>query len=180
MASVPKVLRAEIDKANKRLKRLAAAGIKSQAAEIALTALQRPNFNLGRNPTLSQVEQTKRIVERFLKAETSTIRGYKSVEKRQQEGLSKWLDSVGLSNVKGEIVNELTKLNRMGIRLRDIIQVLNIPSDVIIREMGLAAEASALDAFMFRLIEDYKDAIKSPKKPRKRVQRKPRNRRKRR
>lgn len=161
MAKVPKELRAAIDKANKRIKRLAAAGIKSYAAERALSALNQPNFNLGRKPTLSRIEQTKRIVEQFLKAETSTVKGAKAVAKRQAEGFSRYFKEIGLSHVAEDVKAGLSQLYQSGIRLEDLVSTLNYPSEHVMREMGLAAENDALDAFLQRLVDEYTDTLQS-------------------
>lgn len=159
MAKVPKELRAAIDKANKRLKRLAAAGIKSYAAERALTALNQNNFNLGKKPTLSKIEQTKRIVEQFLKAETSTVRGAKAVAKKQAAGFAQYFKEIGLGHVSDKVKQGLSDLYKAGIRLEDLINTLNYPSEYIMREMGLAAENDALDVYLQRLADEYNDTL---------------------
>ena len=89
-------LRLLIKRGNTRLKRLLAAGIKSPAAERALSALGgAQNFNLGKNPTKSYEALVRRVVTRFLKAETSTVSGYKKVEKKWREGIKQQYRDMG-------------------------------------------------------------------------------------
>ena len=88
LTAAQKELRALIKRANTRLKRLAAAGITSPAAERALSALGgATDFNLGKKPTKSREMAIARAVKKFLKAETSTVSGYKAVEKKRREGI---------------------------------------------------------------------------------------------
>ena len=97
-------LRLLIKRGNTRLKRLLAAGIKSPAAERALTALGgAQNFNLGKNPTKSYEALVRRVVTRFLKAETSTISGHKKVEKKRAEGIKQQFRDMGVTASEADI-----------------------------------------------------------------------------
>ena len=97
-------LRLLIKRGNTRLKRLLAAGIKSPAAERALAALGgAQNFNLGKNPTKSYEALVRRVVTRFLKAETSTVSGYKKVEKKRAEGIKQQFRDMGVTASDADI-----------------------------------------------------------------------------
>ena len=101
-------LRLLIKRGNTRLKRLLAAGIKSPAAERALTALGgAQNFNLGKNPTKSYEALARRVVTRFLKAETSTVSGYKKVEKKRREGIKQQYRDMGVTASETDIKKAL-------------------------------------------------------------------------
>lgn len=101
-------LRLLIKRGNTRLKRLLAAGIKSPAAERALTALGgAQNFNLGKNPTKSYEALVRRVVTRFLKAETSTVSGYKRVEKKRAEGIKQRFRDMGVTASEADIKKAL-------------------------------------------------------------------------
>ena len=101
-------LRLLIKRGNTRLKRLLAAGIKSPAAERALTALGgAQNFNLGKNPTKSYEALVRRVVTRFLKAETSTVSGYKKVEKERREGIKQQYRDMGVTASDADISRAL-------------------------------------------------------------------------
>ena len=98
LTAAQKELRRLIKRANTRLKRLEAAGIKSPAAERALSALGgAKNFNLGKNPTKSYEALVRRVVTRFLKAETSTVSGFKMVEKKRREGIKQQYRDMGVT-----------------------------------------------------------------------------------
>ena len=101
-------LRLLIKRGNTRLKRLLAAGIKSPAAERALAALGgAQNFNLGKNPTKSYEALVRRVVTRFLKAETSTVSGYKRVEKKRAEGIKQRFRDMGVTASEADIKKAL-------------------------------------------------------------------------
>lgn len=104
LTAAQKELRLLIKRGNTRLKRLLAAGIKSPAAERALSALGgAQNFNLGKNPTKSYEALVRRVVTRFLKAETSTVSGYKKVEKKRAEGIKQQFRDMGVTASEADI-----------------------------------------------------------------------------
>ena len=108
LTAAQKELRLLIKRGNTRLKRLLAAGIKSPAAERALTALGgAQNFNLGKNPTKSYEALVRRVVTRFLKAETSTVSGYKAVEKKRREGIVQAFKDRGVTATEDDISRAL-------------------------------------------------------------------------
>lgn len=108
LTAAQKDLRVLIKRANTRLKRLTAAGIKSPAAERALTALGgAQNFNLGKNPTKSYEALVRRVVTRFLKSETSTVSGYKRVEKKRAEGIKQRFRDMGVTASEADIKKAL-------------------------------------------------------------------------
>lgn len=104
LTAAQKELRLLIKRGNTRLKRLLAAGIQSPAAERALSALGgAQNFNLGKNPTKSYEALVRRVVTRFLKAETSTVSGYKKVEKKRAEGIKQQFRDMGVTASDADI-----------------------------------------------------------------------------
>lgn len=108
LTAAQKELRLLIKRGNTRLKRLLAAGIKSPAAERALSALGgAQNFNLGKNPTKSYEALVRRVVTRFLKAETSTVSGYKRVEKKRAEGIRQQFRDMGVTASDADIKKAL-------------------------------------------------------------------------
>lgn len=108
LTAAQKESRRLIKRANTRLKRLTAAGIKSPAAERALAALGgAKDFNLGKNPSKSYEMLVKRVVTRFLNAETSTVSGYKRVEKKRREGIRQQFRDMGVTAAEAEIDSAL-------------------------------------------------------------------------
>lgn len=108
LTAAQKELRLLIKRGNTRLKRLLAAGIISPAAERALSALGgAQNFNLGKNPTKSYEALVRRVVTRFLKAETSTVSGYKRVEKKRAEGIKQRFRDMGVTASEADIKKAL-------------------------------------------------------------------------
>ena len=108
LTAAQKDLRILIKRGNTRLKRLLAAGIKSPAAERALSSLGgAQNFNLGKNPTKSYEALVRRVVTRFLKAETSTVSGYKRVEKKRAEGIKQRFRDMGVTASEADIKEAL-------------------------------------------------------------------------
>ena len=104
LTAAQKELRLLIKRGNTRLKRLLAAGIKSPAAERALSALGgAQNFNLGKNPTKSYEALVRRVVTRFLKAETSTVSGYKKKKKKRAEGIKQQFRDMGVTASDADI-----------------------------------------------------------------------------
>lgn len=108
LTAAQKELRALIKRANTRLKRLTAAGIQSPAAERALSALGgATDFNLGKKPTKSREMAIARAVKKFLKAETSTVGGYKRVEKKRAEGIKQQFRDMGVTASEADIKKAL-------------------------------------------------------------------------
>lgn len=104
LTAAQKELRRLIKRAETRRKRLEGAGIESPALERALAALGgATSFNLGKNPTKSWEMMLKRVVKRFLKAETSTISGYKRVEKKRREGIKQQYRDMGVTASDADI-----------------------------------------------------------------------------
>ena len=108
LTAAQKELRRLIKRAETRRKRLERAGIESPALERALAALGgATSFNLGKNPTKSWEMMLKRVVKRFLKAETSTISGYKRVEKKRLEGIKQQYRDMGVTASEADIKKAL-------------------------------------------------------------------------
>ena len=108
LTAAQKELRALIKRANTRLKRLTAAGIQSPAAERALSALGgATDFNLGKKPTKSREMAISRAVKKFLKAETSTVSGFKNVEKKRREGIKQQFRDMGVTASEKDIADAL-------------------------------------------------------------------------
>lgn len=108
LTSAQKQLRADIKKANARLASLNKAGIKSPAAERALTALGgAQNFNLGANPSAMREMIVRQAVKKFLRSETSTIKGYKAVEKKREAGVIRAFRDMGVTASEANIKKAL-------------------------------------------------------------------------
>ena len=108
LTAAQKDLRVLIKRANTRLKRLEAAGIQSPAAERALSALGgATDFNLGKKPTKSRGMAIARAVKKFLKAETSTVSGFKNVEKKRREGIRQQFRDMGVTASDADIKKAL-------------------------------------------------------------------------
>ena len=108
LSAAQKELRRLIKRAETRRKRLERAGIESPALERALAALGgATSFNLGKNPTKSWEMMLKRVVKRFLKAETSTVSGYKRVEKKRREGIKQQFLDMGVTATDADIDSAL-------------------------------------------------------------------------
>lgn len=104
LTAVQKELRRLIKRAETRRKRLEGAGIKSPALERALAALGgATSFNLGKKPTKSWEMTLSRVVKRFLKAATSTVSGYKKVEKKRAEGIKQNFRDMGVTASDADI-----------------------------------------------------------------------------
>lgn len=137
LTAAQKDLRVLIKRANTRLKRLAAAGIKSPAAERALTALGgAQNFNLGKNPTKSYEALVRRVVTRFLKAETSTVSGYKKVEKKRREGIIRAFKDRGVTATEDDIAMALEGAPNFA----QLAEIYGVTSDVIQTEFVRGAD----------------------------------------
>ena len=136
LTAAQKQLRAEIKRANTRLKRLAAAGIKSPAAERALSALGgATDFNLGKKPTKSKEQAIKRVVKKFLAAETSTISGYKNVEKKRREGIAQAFKDRGVTATEDDIARALKGAPNFA----QLAEIYGVTSDVIQTEFARGA-----------------------------------------
>lgn len=140
-----KQLRADIKKANARLAALNKAGIKSPAAERALTALGgAQNFKLGAKPSAMKEMILRQAVKKFLAAETSTVKGYKAVEKKRKEGAIRAFRDYGVSASEDVINNAL----KGAATFRSYAEWLNISTDEVqatfaeAAEMGVDAEAA--------------------------------------
>ena len=104
LTAAQKELRRLIKRAETRRKRLERAGIKSPALERALAALGgATSFNIGKKPTKSWEMTLSRVVKRFLKAETSTVSGYKRVEKKRAEGIKQQFRDMGVTASESDI-----------------------------------------------------------------------------
>lgn len=137
LTAAQKDLRVLIKRANTRLKRLTAAGIKSPAAERALTALGgAQNFNLGKNPTKSYEALVRRVVTRFLKAETSTVSGYKKVEKKRAEGIIRAFKDRGVTATEDDIAMALEGAPNFA----QLAEIYGVTSDVIQTEFARGAD----------------------------------------
>lgn len=128
LTAAQKELRLLIKRGNTRLKRLLAAGIQSPAAERALTSLGgAQNFNLGKNPTKSYEALVRRVVTRFLKAETSTVSGYKNVEKKRREGIIQAFKDRGVTATEDDIARALKGAPNFS----QLAEIYGVTSDVI-------------------------------------------------
>lgn len=133
-------LRQDIATANKRLKRLAAAGIDSPAAERLLTALNlQPgeNIKIGKNATLNTENLIARAVSMFLNAKTSTVRGYKQVEQKRLEKTVKFLqEDLGIEATAENIKRVQTGLHTY----KHYQEIYGIASGDVARWVGVIAE----------------------------------------
>lgn len=136
LTAAQKELRTLIKRANTRLKRLTAAGIQSPAAERALTALGgATDFNLGKKPTKSKEMAIKRAVKKFLAAETSTISGYKNVEKKRREGVLQSFKDRGVTASESDIDKALKGAPNFS----QLAEIYGVTSDVIQTEFARGA-----------------------------------------
>ena len=137
LTAAQKELRALIKRANTRLKRLAAAGIQSPAAERALSALGgATDFNLGKKPTKSREMAISRAVKKFLKAETSTISGYKNVEKKRRAGIVQSFKDRGVTASEDDITRALKGAPNFA----QLAEIYGVTSDVIQTEFARGAD----------------------------------------
>lgn len=136
LTAAQKELRRLIKRANTRLKRLTAAGIKSPAAERALTALGgATDFNLGKKPTKSREMAISRTVKKFLKAETSTVSGFKNVEKKRREGIIQAFKDRGVTAAEDDIKKALQGAPTFS----HLAEIYGVTSDVIQTEFARGA-----------------------------------------
>ena len=132
-----KELRRLIKRAETRRKRLERAGIESPALERALAALGgATSFNLGKNPTKSWEMMLKRVVKRFLKAETSTISGYKRVEKKRRAGIIQMFKDRGITASEDDVDKALKGAPTFS----HIAEIYGITSDVVATEYARGAQ----------------------------------------
>lgn len=137
LTAAQKELRALIKRANTRLKRLTAAGIQSPAAERALSALGgATDFNLGKKPTKSKEMAIARAVKKFLKAETSTISGYKNVEKKRREGIIQAFKDRGVTATEDDIARALKGAPNFA----QLAEIYGVTSDVVQTEFARGAD----------------------------------------
>lgn len=137
LTAAQKELRLLIKRAETRRKRLERAGIKSPALERALAALGgATSFNLGKNPTKSWEMMLKRVVKRFLKAETSTISGYKRVEKKRRAGIIQMFKDRGITASEDDVDKALKGAPTFS----HIAEIYGITSDVVATEYVRGAQ----------------------------------------
>ena len=136
LTAAQKELRRLIKRANTRLKRLTAAGIQSPAAERALSALGGvTDFNLGKKPTKSREMAISRAVKKFLKAETSTVSGFKNVEKKRREGIIQAFKDRGVTATEDDIKKALQGAPTFS----HLAEIYSVTSDVIQTEFARGA-----------------------------------------
>lgn len=145
LTAAQKQLRADIKRANARLATLNKAGVKSPAAERALTALGgAQNFNLGAKPSAMREMIVRQAVKKFLKSETSTVKGYKAVEKKRRAGAIRAFREYGVTASESQIERVLKGTGAF----RAYAELLNISTDDVqaifaeSAEMGIDAEAA--------------------------------------
>ena len=137
LTAAQKELRRLIKRAETRRKRLERAGIESPALERALAALGgATSFNLGKNPTKSWEMMLKRVVKRFLKAETSTISGYKRVEKKRRAGIIQMFKDRGITASEDDVEKALKGAPTFS----HIAEIYGITSDVVATEYARGAQ----------------------------------------
>lgn len=137
LTAAQKELRRLIKRAETRRKRLEGAGIESPALERALAALGgATSFNLGKNPTKSWEMMLKRVVKRFLKAETSTISGYKRVEKKRRAGIIQMFKDRGITASEDDVDKALKGAPTFS----HIAEIYGITSDVVATEYARGAQ----------------------------------------
>ena len=137
LTAAQKELRRLIKRAETRRKRLERAGIESPALERALAALGgATSFNLGKNPTKSWEMVLKRVVKRFLKAETSTISGYKRVEKKRRAGIIQMFKDRGITASEDDVDKALKGAPTFS----HIAEIYGITSDVVATEYARGAQ----------------------------------------
>lgn len=108
LTAFQKELRRKVKRAETRRRRLQAAGIQSPALERALSALGgAESFRVGKNPTKSFERLLMRVVTKFLAAETSTVSGYKRVEKKRREGIKQQYRDMGVTASEKDIADAL-------------------------------------------------------------------------
>ena len=153
LTAAQKELRALIKRANTRLKRLAAAGIQSPAADRALTALGgATDFNLGKKPTKSREMAISRAVKKFLKAETSTISGYKNVEKKRRAGIVQAFKDRGVTATEDDI----SKALKGAPNFSQLAEIYGVTSDVIQTEFARGAnEGKTADEIQAEIKKAY-------------------------
>lgn len=137
LTAAQKELRRLIKRAETRRKRLERAGIESPALDRALAALGgATSFNLGKNPTKSWEMMLKRVVKRFLKAETSTISGYKRVEKKRRAGIIQMFKDRGITASEDDVDKALKGAPTFS----HIAEIYGITSDVVATEYARGAQ----------------------------------------
>lgn len=137
LTAAQKELRLLIKRAETRRKRLERAGIKSPALERALSALGgATSFKIGKNPTKSWEMTLSRVVKRFLKAETSTISGYKKVEKKRRAGIIQMFKDRGITAGEADIDKALKGAPTFA----GIAEIYGITSDVVATEYSRGAQ----------------------------------------
>ena len=137
LTAAQKELRRLVKRAETRRKRLERAGIESPALERALAALGgATSFNLGKNPTKSWEMMLKRVVKRFLKAETSTISGYKRVEKKRRAGIIQMFKDRGITASEDDVDKALKGAPTFS----HIAEIYGITSDVVATEYARGAQ----------------------------------------
>lgn len=153
LTAAQKELRTLIKRANTRLKRLTAAGIQSPAAERALTALGgATDFNLGKKPTKSREMAISRAVKKFLKAETSTISGFKNVEKKRREGVLQSFKDRGVTASESDIDKALKGAPNFS----QLAEIYGVTSDVIQTEFARGAdEGKTATEIQAEIAKDY-------------------------
>lgn len=154
LTAAQKELRRLVKRAETRRKRLERAGIKSPALERALSALGgATSFNIGKNPTKSWEMTLSRVVKRFLKAETSTISGYKKVEKKRLEGIKQQYRDMGVTASEADIKTALQGASTFS----HYGEIYSIGSEIVSAEFAQGAqEGLTREQIEERMREEYK------------------------
>lgn len=132
-------LRAAVNTANKRAKRLRAEGVKSEALVIFENALQGKTAKIPRKATYAQAAELERIVTKFLGAKTSTVRGARQHEDARRKNFLKLLRDLKL-DVSNETINDLERymsgIDDISAILRDYVynDVFGAAADIV--QMG--------------------------------------------
>lgn len=156
MTRAQQQLRQDISRINKRLARLEAAGVSSPAAERLLTAVgsEDGRLRLPKGATLSQETAIRQAAKRFLSAETSTLRGYKAVEKKRLQGTVQAFRDRGFTGSTGDVQKTLQGAKSFA----KIAEMFSIGSSTVQTEFIRGAQrGETSEQVMARLEQEYGD-----------------------
>ena len=134
-----------IRKAQRRRNAIVKSGLRSQALDLAISAMRENQFYTPKKDTpLPQLVRYKLILQRFLESDTSTIGGIKKLTKKQKEGFKRFLTQQ--KGFQGDV--DLLYRQLQGLDLHSLIESSGLSCDMFFNDLVIAAEDGVLNNFI--------------------------------
>ena len=142
---VRKELKPLIKKAQRRRLAILKRGLRSEAFDRAMSALNDNGFwQPKKTASLGELVRYKNILNKFLNAKTSTIKGIKKANAEKKAGFKNWItQTFGYKGDTEELYNALG-----GIDVNELIKSSNFDSTNFFNEMVISAKDGTLNQFI--------------------------------